>query len=53
MAEPVEVAQRIDKWMDDYNSGHPHSPMGYRSPREYIAQLDRPSVRSNGDSSSE
>ena len=26
---------RIDHWMEDYNSEHPHSRLGYRSPREY------------------
>lgn len=31
--------QRIDQWMEDYNSEHPHSRLGYRSPREYIASL--------------
>ena len=30
---------RIDNWMEDYNSEHPHSRLGYRSPREYIASL--------------
>jgi len=30
---------RIDHWMEDYNSEHPHSRLGYRSPREYIASL--------------
>ena len=30
---------RIDHWMEDYNSQHPHSRLGYRSPREYIASL--------------
>ena len=30
---------RIDQWMEDYNSEHPHSRLGYRSPREYIASL--------------
>jgi transposase InsO family protein len=30
---------RIDHWMEDYNSEHPHSRLGYRSPREYIALL--------------
>jgi transposase InsO family protein len=28
---------RIDHWIGDYNSEHPHSRLGYRSPREYIA----------------
>ena len=27
---------RIDSWMDDYNTVHPHSRLGYQSPREYI-----------------
>jgi putative transposase len=31
----------IDHWMEDYNSEHPHSRLGYRSPREYIAQLQQ------------
>jgi transposase InsO family protein len=30
---------RIDYWMEDYNSEHLHSRLGYRSPREYIASL--------------
>ena len=32
---------RIDHWMEDYNSEHPHSRLGYRSPREYIATLQQ------------
>ena len=27
----------IEDWMEDYNTVHPHSRLGYRSPREYIA----------------
>jgi putative transposase len=30
---------RIDHWMEDYNSEHPHSRLGNRSTREYIASL--------------
>jgi transposase InsO family protein len=26
----------IDSWMEDYNTVHPHSRLGYQSPREYI-----------------
>src|SRR5712691_6482284 len=37
----------IDSWMEDYNTVHPHSRLGYRSPREYI--LPNPlRVRFNG-----
>jgi putative transposase len=32
---------KIDPWMEDYNSEHPHSRLGYRSPREYIASLQQ------------
>ena len=28
---------RIELWMEDYNTMHPHSRLGYRSPREYIS----------------
>lgn len=27
----------VDTWMEDYNTVHPHSRLGYRSPREFIA----------------
>jgi transposase InsO family protein len=33
---------RIDSWMEDYNTVHPHSRLGYRSPREYIAACSQP-----------
>ena len=26
----------VDRWMEDYNTVHPHSQLGYQSPREYI-----------------
>jgi putative transposase len=26
----------VDSWIEDYNTVHPHSRLGYRSPREYI-----------------
>jgi len=29
----------VDCWMEDYNTVHPHSRLGYRSPREFIALL--------------
>ena len=28
---------QINAWMEDYNTVHPHSGLGYRSPREYIS----------------
>ena len=37
----------IDTWMEDYNTVHPHSRLGYRSPREYIANRNPPRVRFN------
>jgi len=37
---PAALAQ-IDLWMEDYNTMHPHSRLGYRSPREYIATLQQ------------
>src|SRR5438874_3600335 len=33
----------IDRWMEDYNTVHPHSRLGYRSPREYI-MLSQPAA---------
>ncbi len=27
----------VDIWMEDYNANHPHSRLGYRSPRDFIA----------------
>lgn len=32
---PTALAAIAD-WMDDYNEVHPHSRLGYRSPREYL-----------------
>jgi transposase InsO family protein len=26
----------VDRWIERYNTVHPHSRLGYRSPREYI-----------------
>ena len=34
----------IDRWMEDYNTVHPHSRLGYRSPREYIMLSSQPAV---------
>jgi putative transposase len=34
----------IDSWMEDYNTVHPHSRLGYRSPREYIMLSSQPAA---------
>ena len=34
--DAVAALALIDSWMEDYNTVHPHSRLGYRSPREYI-----------------
>jgi nucleoside-diphosphate-sugar epimerase len=34
----------IDSWVEDYNTVHPHSRLGYRSPREYIIMLSQPAA---------
>ena len=34
----------VDSWMEDYNTVHPHSRLGYRSPREYIMLSSQPAV---------
>jgi transposase InsO family protein len=34
----------IDRWMTDYNEVHPHSRLGFRSPREYIRDQIQPAV---------
>ncbi len=34
--DPAAALALVDTWMEDYNTVHPHSRLGYRSPREYI-----------------
>ena len=34
----------IPLWMDDYNDVHPHSRLGYRSPREFIRAMSQPAA---------
>jgi putative transposase len=34
----------VDNWMEDYNTVHPHSRLGYRSPREYINDQIQPAA---------
>jgi hypothetical protein len=47
MAGFCRMRRTVSSWMEDYNIVHPHSRLGYCSPREYI--LSQPSrVRFNG-----
>jgi putative transposase len=32
------VIAQLPKWFEHYNTVHPHSALGYRSPREFIAE---------------
>jgi putative transposase len=45
---PIPNAQtaldQIDNWIEDYNEIHPHSRLGYRSPREYIRDKLQPAA---------
>jgi transposase InsO family protein len=34
--DAVTALALIDSWMEDYNTVHPHSRLGYLSPRAYI-----------------
>ena len=36
IGDAAAALTQIDRWMEDYNTVHPHSQLGYRSPREYI-----------------
>lgn len=36
ISDAASALALIDNWMEDYNTVHPHSRLGYRSPREYI-----------------
>ena len=33
------VIEQLPRWLAHYNEVHPHKALGYRSPREYIAQI--------------
>jgi putative transposase len=35
------VLEQLVKWFDDYNTVHPHSALGYRSPNEFREEDDR------------
>lgn len=34
----------VSSWMEDYNTFHPHSRLGYRSPREYLRAMSQPAA---------
>jgi putative transposase len=36
------VMENLPLWIDHYNSLHPHKALGYRSPREFIADQTQP-----------
>ena len=42
--DAITALGKIDSWMEDYNTVHPHSRLGYRSPREYISAQSQPAA---------
>jgi putative transposase len=42
--DATTALEQIDLWMEDYNTMHPHSQLGYRSPREYISAQSQPAA---------
>jgi putative transposase len=44
IANAAEALSLIDSWIEDYNTVHPHSRLGYRSPREYIMLSSQPAT---------
>jgi putative transposase len=44
LANADAALEVIEDWMEDYNTVHPHSRLGYRSPREYIASQSQPAA---------
>jgi transposase InsO family protein len=44
VANATEALPPIETWMEDYNTVHPHSRLGYRSPKEYIMLLSQPAT---------
>ena len=32
---PVELGQKLEKWVADYNAGYLHSSLGYKSPEAF------------------
>jgi len=44
IGDAASALAQIDFWMEDYNTMHPHSRLGYRSPREYISHQSQPAA---------
>jgi putative transposase len=44
IANAVEAPSLMETWMEDYSTVHPHSRLGYRSPREYIMLSCQPTA---------
>jgi putative transposase len=42
--DAASALEAIDSWMEDYNTMHPHSRLGYSSPREYISSQSQPAA---------
>ena len=42
--DAANALAQIEAWMEDYNTVHPHSRLGYRSPREYIRDQSQPAA---------
>ena len=43
--DALTVIRSLPGWFEHYNDLHPHRALGYRSPREIIAQLNAALVR--------
>jgi putative transposase len=44
VADAAAALALIDTWIEDYNTVHPHSRLGYHSPREYIMLSSQPAA---------
>jgi putative transposase len=44
ISDAATAIVQIDLWMEDYNTVHPHSRLGYRSPRKYIVACCQPAA---------
>ena len=44
LPDAITALAMLENWMEDYNTVHPHSRLGYRSPREYICTQSQPAA---------